>query len=80
MGWSPIQTFLKGGLLFLTLIILINSQTIKTIQLNVKDIIYKIYSPEVFSLTIMTIVYLLLALIVIVNIINLKEGPMRPII
>ena len=56
---------------------LINYQPIKTFNINLKSIIFKIYSPEIALITSVTIIYLLLILIIIVSLATLKKGPLR---
>jgi NADH-ubiquinone oxidoreductase chain 6 len=58
---------------------LINAQSIKILQVTATNTIFKIYSPNIASLTFLTIIFLLLALVVIVSITSIKEGPLRSI-
>jgi len=63
---------------FLRLIILnLNQQNTKYIAYSPKILIFKLYSLENFTLIISCFFYLLLALIIIVSIIKIKEGPLR---
>jgi len=57
--------------------LLINYQQIKTFNINLKSIIFKIYSPEIALITSVTMIYLLLMLIIIVSLATLKKGPLR---
>ena len=72
----------------LTLIILLigtvtlfnlNNQTPKILYTSVKTIIFKVFTPEIIIITIITMLYLLLTLLIVVNITIIKEGSLRPI-
>ncbi len=59
-------------------IILINLQTFKESSITSRvRVIFKVYTPNVMFITSITILYLLLALIIIVKVITIKEGALR---
>jgi hypothetical protein len=41
--------------------------------------IFKIYSITNYLLTLLAVIYLLLALIIVANIVSVQEGPLRPL-
>nr|NP_976162.1 NADH dehydrogenase subunit 6 [Gomphiocephalus hodgsoni]AAO43668.1 NADH dehydrogenase subunit 6 [Gomphiocephalus hodgsoni] len=53
------------------------NQNNKLLNLNIKEMIFKVYSNSSVMLTSMTMIYLLLVLIVAVSITSLYEGPIR---
>ena len=81
-NYSPSPQFLPRLIIPILIAItyLINYQQIKTFNINLKSIIFKIYSPEIALITSVTIIYLLLILIIIVSLATLKKGPLRAFI
>lgn len=76
--WKPSTVTLPLIIITIITIIFFNNQILKESSLNTgMGIVYKIYSPNIISITSLTILYLLLTLIIIVKIITLKEGPIR---
>jgi len=78
--WRPYPKLIGLRVLGISFSLLLeNTQAISLTQIKIRDLIFKLYSPGILTLTTLTIFYLLLVLIVIVNITSLQEGPLRAI-
>jgi NADH-ubiquinone oxidoreductase chain 6 len=78
LRFIPLKTLPLISLLAIYLIIIFNTQIFKESNLASRlNIVFKVYSPNIIFITSITIIYLLLALIIIVKITTLKEGALR---
>lgn len=76
--WNNISNPLPVITIMMLLFLCLNSQpSVKVFMACPQKFIFKIYSPSIAPITSMTILYLLLALIIIVSITSLKEGALR---